>query len=84
MNRSEAVSRIRNGEDPDKVLSEFERDLSGAGGCPGCGEREKCFRCKSADVIGDRLTMAAPLLVPLLVEQAKDWAIEAMRRRRGG
>lgn len=50
--------------------------------CSKCGEEDVlCFRCKAADVVGEKAMLAAPLILPQLGQAVKQWAVEAFERR---
>lgn len=83
------VGRLLDGEEPVGVLREFAKRVRSPtervetkAVCGGCGAEEVCFRCKAAEVFGDRVTTAAPFVIPKLAAMAKEWAAEALAARR--
>ncbi len=73
----EAIERAKGGllagEDPDEVLTNFAAAVNG---CGSCGSDNLCFKCKLTEVLGERVTLAMPLLLPKLAGMVKEWYAE--------
>lgn len=83
------VAELSGGKDPATVLRSFAEKAKGpterivqVHSCVECGEEDAlCFQCKAREVVGDQVTMAAPMVLPKLVAMVKGWAGEAFAKR---
>ena len=72
-----AKASLKAGTDTDEVLTDF---AAAVGGCMNCGANDHCFKCKLTEVAGERVVLALPFLIPKVVEMAKEWHAERVKR----
>lgn len=86
-----AVAKLLGGEDPEEVLRAFAGEVQSTPvveteevhSCSSCGEEEVlCFSCKVRDTVGEQAMMALPMVLPKIMEMAKQALTEAAQARR--